>query len=244
MSNLTTTASQVDDGIFALPGSWEFNSQVAPKFNNHVVKSVPYYLDTQIAVAEISDWFVRKNSRILDLGCATGSTIGDIYRRHIGKNISILGIDNSAPMLEEANKSLQGFRGIELIKADIEKYQFPEENDLICSLYTLQFIHPKYRLNICKKIYDSLSPSGGFLLVEKVSDNDSTMGEIFNQLHWQRKEAMGLSVTEIYSKAKSLRGTMIPLALEENAEMLRKAGFSKIGLFFKWFNFAGLVAIK
>ncbi|MEH2067898.1 MAG: methyltransferase domain-containing protein [Nostoc sp.] len=242
MSNLTTL--KVDDGVFAAPGSWEFNAQVAPKFNSHVIKSVPYYLDTQVAVAEISDWFVRKNSLILDLGCATGSTIGDIYRRHVGKKISIVGIDNSSPMLEEANKSLNGFQGIELIKTDIEVYDFPQEVDLICSLYTLQFIHPKHRLNICQEIYHSLNPSGGFLLVEKVADTDSTMGEIFNQLHWQRKEGMGLSVDEIYSKAKSLRGTMIPLTLESNIAMLTEAGFTKIGVFFKWFNFAGIVAIK
>ncbi|AUB37499.1 cmoA, tRNA [Nostoc flagelliforme CCNUN1] len=235
---------KVDDGIFAAPGSWEFSAQVAPKFNSHVIKSVPYYLDTQVAVAEVSDWFVRRNSLILDLGCATGSTIGDIYRRHIGKNISIVGVDNSAPMLEEAKKSLQGYRGIEFIQKDIEAYHFPEEIDLICSLYTLQFVHPKYRLDVCKKIYQSLSPSGGFLLVEKVADQDSTLAEIFSQLHWQRKEAMGLSVEEIYSKAKSLRGVMVPLTLESNFAMLREAGFTKIGLFFKWFNFAGIVAIK
>lgn len=241
---LNNASLKVDDDIFAASGNWEFNAQVAPKFNSHVIKSVPYYLDTQVAVAEVSDWFVRKNSLILDLGCATGSTIGDIYRRHIGKNISILGIDNSTPMLEEANKSLQGFRGIELIKADIEDYHFPQETDLICSLYTLQFIHPKYRLDVCKKIYQSLSPSGGFLLVEKVADQDSTLAEIFSQLHWQRKEAMGLSVEEIYSKAKSLRGVMIPLTLESNILMLKEAGFTKVGLFFKWFNFAGIVAIK
>lgn len=235
---------KVDDGIFAASGNWEFSAQVAPKFNSHVIKSVPYYLDTQVAVAEVSDWFVRKNSHILDLGCATGSTIGDIYRRHIGKNISILGIDNSAPMLEEANKSLQGFRGIELTKADIETYNFPGDFDLICSLYTLQFVHPKYRLDTCKKIYQNLNPSGGFLLVEKVADQDTTLAEIFSQLHWQRKEAMGLSVEEIYSKAKSLRGVMVPLTLESNIAMLREAGFTKVGLFFKWFNFAGIVAIK
>ncbi|MFN6475346.1 methyltransferase domain-containing protein [Nostoc sp. DedQUE07] len=237
-------ALKVDSDIFVAPGNWEFSAQVAPKFNSHVIKSVPYYLDTQVAVAEVSDWFVRKNSLILDLGCATGSTIGDVYRRHIGKNISIVGIDNSAPMLAEANKSLQGFRGIELIKADIETYNFPKEIDLILSLYTLQFVHPKFRLETCKKIYESLNPSGGFLLVEKVADEDSTLSEIFCQLHWQRKEAMGLSVEEIYGKAKSLRGVMVPLTLERNFAMLREAGFSKVGLFFKWFNFAGIVAIK
>jgi tRNA (cmo5U34)-methyltransferase len=99
-------------------------------------------------------------------------------------------------------------------------------------------------LDVCKKIYQSLSPSGGFLLVEKVADQDSTLAEIFSQLHWQRKEAMGLSVEEIYSKAKSLRGVMIPLTLESNIIMLKEAGFTKVGLFFKWFNFAGIVAIK
>ncbi|WP_099065933.1 methyltransferase domain-containing protein [Nostoc linckia] len=238
------TPLKADDGIFVSPGSWEFNSQVAPKFNSHVIKSVPYYLDTQVAVSEISDWFVRKNSLILDLGCATGSTISDIYRRHVGKNISIIGIDNSAPMLEEASKTLNGFQRIDLIKTDIEAYHFPQEIDLISSLYTLQFIHPRYRQDICQKIYNSLNPSGGFLLVEKVADTDSTMGEIFNHLHWQRKEAMGLSVEEIHSKAKSLRGVMIPLTLESNIAMLAEAGFTKIGVFFKWFNFAGIAAIK
>ncbi|MHC5897359.1 hypothetical protein [Nostoc sp.] len=40
---------------------------------------------------------------------------------------------------------------------------------------------------------------------------------------------MGLSLEEIYSKAKSLRGVMVPLTLESKRVMLRETRIREVG---------------
>lgn len=62
----------VDDLITSIPGEWKFDEQVSQHFDTHVRKSVPLYEEVQKAVIEISEWFIRDNSVVYDLGSSTG----------------------------------------------------------------------------------------------------------------------------------------------------------------------------
>lgn len=64
----------VDDLITSIPGEWKFDEQVSQHFDTHVRKSVPLYEEVQKAVIEISEWFIRDNSVVYDLGSSTGET--------------------------------------------------------------------------------------------------------------------------------------------------------------------------
>ena len=50
--------------------------------------------------------------------------------------------------------------------------------------------------------------------------------------------------TEIIDKNVSLRGVQKCLTVEENIQLLKEVGFNKIDIFYKNFNFVGIVAIK
>jgi tRNA (cmo5U34)-methyltransferase len=232
------------DGIKSSTAEWKFSTEVAKNFNNHVIKSVPYYQETHQLAVEISDWFVHENCKVYDIGCATGTLIADLMRRHVRKCIHFTGIDTSAAMLEESRKILNGFHRICLHQENALSFPFESDLSMIYSLYTLQFIDPQHRLELCQKIHDSLSRRGAFVLVEKVLDHDPVMTDIYTHLHWSKKEEMGFDVTEIYAKAQSLRGVLVPFTAEENIQLLQQAGFSRISYFFKWCNFLGLVAVK
>jgi tRNA (cmo5U34)-methyltransferase len=49
---------------------------------------------------------------------------------------------------------------------------------------------------------------------------------------------------EISKKREALENVLIPYRLEENMEMLKSAGFGHSEVFFRWYNFCGMVAIK
>jgi tRNA (cmo5U34)-methyltransferase len=49
---------------------------------------------------------------------------------------------------------------------------------------------------------------------------------------------------EIAQKREALENVMIPYRIEENTELLKRNGFKAVDTFFKWYNFAGLVAVK
>ena len=95
-----------------------------------------------------------------------------------------------------------------------------------------------------KNIYKSLNSQGAFILVEKVNSNNILGQSIFTEIYYDFKIDNKLSHSHIINKAKSLRGVMRPLSEKDNINMLKKVGFKKVEVFFKWFNFSGIIAIK
>ena len=62
-------------GLTTIEGSWKFDNNVALNFDEHVSQSIPHYKDIQKYVCSLSEWFLKENSTIYDLGCSTGETI-------------------------------------------------------------------------------------------------------------------------------------------------------------------------
>ena len=58
------------------------------------------------------------------------------------------------------------------------------------------------------------------------------------------KRRNGYSDTEIAQKRESLENVLIPYRIQENVDLLKRNGFDEADTFFKWYNFAGLVALK
>jgi|TARA_B100000745_G_scaffold43906_1_gene26558 tRNA (cmo5U34)-methyltransferase len=110
--------------------------------------------------------------------------------------------------------------------------------------YTLQFIPVENRASLLKKIYESLVPGGGFILNEKVLSENELLGETFVEMHHDFKKYHGYSKMEISKKRDALENVLVPLKLSKTMTLVRNAGFNAVDIFFKWNNFAGLIALK
>ncbi len=95
-----------------------------------------------------------------------------------------------------------------------------------------------------RRIYKSLNPGGGFILVEKIRSSDPQFEDILNQLYFDFKLKKNLSEKEILQKAKSLRSSMYIYDEKTLFKSLKDSGFKKTEVFFKCFNFIGYIAIK
>jgi hypothetical protein len=58
------------------------------------------------------------------------------------------------------------------------------------------------------------------------------------------KRRNGYSELEIAQKREALENVLVPYRLEENKELLRGQGFRHVDVFFKWYNFCAIVAMK
>ena len=58
------------------------------------------------------------------------------------------------------------------------------------------------------------------------------------------KRRHGYSDLEISQKREALENVLIPYHVEENRDLLLGAGYSKFQMFFRWYNFAGMLAVK
>ena len=110
--------------------------------------------------------------------------------------------------------------------------------------FTLQFIRPLHRDRLVADIYEGLNPNGGRILLEKVLGEDSTFNRLFIKYYYDLKRRNGYSELEITQKREALENVLIPYKLLENREMLLRAGFRHVDVFFKWYNFCGIVALK
>lgn len=226
-------------------GEWRFDKEVTDIFDNHVRQSVPMYDEFHKMIADISQWFIEDNTNIYDIGTSTGECIKNLIKTNKYRNANFIGIDNSVDMYNEFNNRFKGCKNISITKGDVCSDDILLSNaSFITSVLTMQFIPKRNRRIVLKKIYDGLNIGGAFIMVEKVISEDTRTDEIFTECYQDFKKEQGLCEIEIYSKARALRGVMNPNSINENINILKYAGFNNIEIFFKWFNFVGILAIK
>ena len=115
---------------------------------------------------------------------------------------------------------------------------------VVLLILTLQFVRPLYREDLISRIHEGLDPNGCLILVEKVLGENSTFNRLFIKHYYEMKKRNGYSELEIAQKREALENVLIPYRLEEDRELLRRVGFEHIEVFFKWYNFCGMIACK
>ena len=184
------------------------------------------------------------SSNIYDLGCSTGAVTLSIASNLKSESVKIFSIDNSKEMIEQCSKNLSGTEAnIEYICDDIENIQF-ENASLIALNLTLQFIDPKYRSDLIKRIFRSLLPGGALIISEKIIHENESINKSLIGLHESFKRENGYSETEIAQKRKAIEDVLIPESIEQHLKRLSDAGFKKPLVQMQCINFASFLAVK
>lgn len=225
---------------------FKFSNKVAKVFDDMVSRSVPFYSEIQRMISEIAADHIQPGTNVYDLGCSTGTTMIGMDTM-IPDDVKFIGLDDSKEMLQKCDQKLKeaGFqRPYDLIEANMQE-GFKIENASVAVLcLTLQFIRPISREKVLKTIYDGLQPGGVLILAEKILAEESQFNRNFIKYYYNMKRRNNYSEMEISQKREALENVLIPYKLSENILMLRDAGFSHCEVFFKWYNFSGLIAIK
>jgi tRNA (cmo5U34)-methyltransferase len=235
--------SKVGDSISAENASWSFGGDVAKTFDDHVSKSVPFYLQGHDLVAKLSDFFLNNGSICYDIGCSTGTLLEALARRNKNKSINFLGIEPEAPMVARAKDRCSSYSNIEINQSDVLDVDMANA-DMIISFYTIQFIRPRHRQELFNRIYKALNWGGAFLWFEKVRAPDARFQDMMTLLYTDYKIDMGYDAQEIVGKSRSLKGVLEPFSTQANIDMAKRAGFEDIMSVFKYVCFEGFLAIK
>ena len=231
---------------YTKPSDFKFTNKVAVVFDDMVVRSVPFYEEIQRMIAELAADHSKEGSTIYDLGCSTGTTMihmGNLLPR----DTRFVGIDDSTPMLEKCR--------IKLLEADFEQpYDLQiadlnsqvniENASVVVLCLTLQFVRPINRENLVRQIYMGLEKGGVVIVVEKILAEDSSFNRDFIKYYYSMKRRNNYSEMEIAQKREALENVLIPYKLSENITLFRNAGFEHCEVFFKWYNFAGIIVKK
>ena len=225
------------------PSQFTFDAKVAEVFDDMVSRSVPLYKETMKAVINLSKTFVKNNSSVYDIGCSTGTLLSQCENNFKNKSVKYFGIDSSLHMLKEAKKKLKDKENIFLLQQNIENELNIKNASVIFMNYTLQFVRPIKREKVLKRIFDGMTNNSAFFLVEKTLSNCKQLNQTFIDLYHSYKLTVGYTNLEIKKKREALENVLIPFRLDENLDLLKKVGFSQTEIFFKWYNWCGIVAI-
>lgn len=233
------------------PGArdFAFDRSVVRVFDDMVARSVPFYGEIQHMQSNLVQHLLpAENGCVLDLGCSTGTTI-DLILRHpdCGATTRAVGIDNSPAMLEKARAKLGVFVGekrVQLVAGDLDgDIDLPAANVTVMN-WTLQFVRPIRRESLLQRVFAALKPGGALFLSEKILVEESLLNRVYIDLYLRFKSNAGYTAEEIQRKRESLENVLVPYRIEENVELLRHCGFATVDTYFRWFNWAGFIALK
>jgi tRNA (cmo5U34)-methyltransferase len=227
---------------------FNFGAETAAVFDDMLDRSVPFYGELQRMTGELAADFATQGTSIYDLGCSTANTFLAIGA-HLtpDRDVTFIGLDSSEEMLSRAGSKLAGARfpwPYTLKRQDLNEALRIENASVVLVVLTLQFVRPLNREALLRSVYDGLNHNGCLILIEKVLSPHTTFNRLFIDHYYQMKRRKGYSDLEIAQKREALENVLVPYHLEENQQLLRACGFQNLDVFFKWYNFCGLLAIK
>ncbi|RPD50782.1 carboxy-S-adenosyl-L-methionine synthase CmoA [Paracnuella aquatica] len=250
MNMVNPAAGDAKDEVFNAAikqvSDFKFGEKVARVFDDMVNRSVPFYEEIQRMVAEIAADHAQPDTYVYDLGCSTGTTLINMDST-VAEGIAFVGIDDSTEMLEKCRHKLADIgmeRPCQLVSADLGGPITITNASVVVLCLTLQFVRPLHREKLVRTIADGLQPGGVLILVEKILAEESSFNRDFIKYYYDMKRRHNYSEMEIAQKREALENVLIPYKLSENVLMLKEAGFGHHEVFFKWYNFAGIIAQK
>jgi len=227
---------------------FNFGKETVSVFDDMLDRSVPFYPEIQRMIGELVMDTAVDGTAIYDLGCSTANTflsIGAQLPRDI--HVEFVGLDSSREMLERADKKLADVRfpwPYRLQHTDLNEPVQIDNASVVLLVLTLQFVRPLHREALLASIYKGLNSNGCVILVEKVLGEHSIFNRLFINHYYEMKRRKGYSDLEIAQKREALENVLVPYRLEENKLLLQRVGFQYLDVFFKWYNFCGVVALK
>ena len=229
---------------------FRFNSAVAEVFPDMLRRSIPGYEASLEAIGALAARYVTADSHCYDLGCSLGAAALAMRQGTRVGGVRIVAVDNSEAMIERCRhivaadtESGENAPAVDVVLADIRDIDI-ENSSMVVLNYTLQFLGVEDRDALIARIFDGLRPGGLLVLGEKVVDEDPRMESLLVDLYYEHKRRNDYSALEIARKRAALDNVLIPETVPAHRQRLNAAGFANIAVWFRYFNFVSIVAIK
>lgn len=242
--------SSVKDSLYASPlgevGAFRFDEAVVNVFPDMIQRSVPGYSTIISAIGLLAARFAKEDTVCYDLGCSLGAASVAMSQQIQARNCRIVAVDCSAAMVEKCRLNLDSLPGnvrIDVQCADIRDIEITNASVVVLN-FTLQFIPLADRQALLATIHRGLVPGGILILSEKLAFDDVRQQALQMDMHHLFKRAQGYSDLEISQKRSALENVLIPETFATHQQRLKNAGFASAEVWFQYFNFASMIALK
>lgn len=182
------------------------------------------------------------HARILVLGAGGGLELKAFAQMQPGWHFD--GVDPSAEMLQLARTTLGAFESrARLHEGYIDSAPMGPFDGATC-LLTLHFLPRAERLETLKAIHLRLKAGAPLVVVHHSFPNEGPEQDKWLKCNAAFAIASGMPAAQANGSIPSLKGRLPVLTPQQDAELLREAGFKDIDLFYCAFTFKGWVAYK
>lgn len=216
----------------------DFSFDSIEDFDEHISSSIPAYGQLRKMVLSISTYFVHPRGVVYDLGCSTGQLLKDIMIASEPQAKDYVGYDISSNLLPTSDHALR-FEQKDITDPSVRL----SDASLVICLFTLQFLSPRDRQPLLKRVYDNLEPGGALIVAEKVYASTGVVNELEVFAHYDHK-LKEFDAETIFGKQRRLRSIMRPSTEQTNIEALYCAGFKVVEPVWRCLNFAAWIALK
>jgi tRNA (cmo5U34)-methyltransferase len=242
--------SSLKDSIYANPlgeiNAFTFDENVVSVFPDMIQRSVPGYSTIITAIGLLAKRYSQPHSLCYDLGCSLGAAALSMREQIAAENCRIIAVDSSPAMvtgLKEKLRQIPTTIPVDVLCADVRSISI-ENASVVVLNFTLQFIPIEDRLAFLQKIDQGLLPGGILILSEKLKFDNDRQDTLQTDMHHLFKKTKGYTDLEISQKRTALENVLIPETFSSHQQRLQKAGFSSAEVWFQYFNFASIIALK
>lgn len=197
--------------------------------HEEVSDSRQFYVETASLIP------VKKNLKLLDLGCGTGLELDEIFK--INDDVHVTGIDLSSKMLERLMlKHREKTNQLNLIKGSYFDVDFGMEKfNIALSVQTMHHFTHEQKVTLYSKIYDCLLTGGCYIETDYIANSQEDEDFYYAESN-RLKAKQGIT--------KGFYHFDTPCTVENQMKLLNLAGFSCVELHERYQSTAICVAKK
>jgi tRNA (cmo5U34)-methyltransferase len=212
-------------------------------FDNHIDGSIRGYNNLWQDIVDISQYFVENKTKVADIGCSTGKMLKSMIEQNtFAPEAFYDGIEIEEEFFPAFEADEKQYHNLTYFRGDVDQYNF-NNCSYVTSIFTLQFMPYKDRMNVFHKVYEGLNPGGAFVFAEKTMSQYVRVHEIRTFTYYDFKRRT-FTTEDIMDKEKQLRHMTKPNTREELVEMCYEAGFDAVDTFWQNHGFTGFIALK
>jgi tRNA (cmo5U34)-methyltransferase len=209
----------------------------AKEFDEIILKIIPFYREMLEALTLALPFEINEKILVADLGCGTGTIARMILEKY--PNSTLICVDLAANMIEMAKVKLAKYENVKYITEDFYNFAFDRKYDAVVSSLSIHHLGTDTdKTKFFKKIFDALNKNGVFYNADVILGSSESLQNLYME-KWKEFMQKKVPLSEITGKwLPKYKEEDRPAELMKQIKWLEKAGFEKIDIIWKYYNFA------